>query len=74
MARNDQALDDQTARDSRTTDVIPGPRTEEPPSGDPPWTQARRTPRHTHPRSEYWDHEAARWTSRSALPGPRRRA
>ena len=76
MARTDQALDDQahddqTVRDSRTTGVIPGPRTDEPPSGDLPLNQARRTPRSTRPRSEYWDHETARWTSRSALPGPR---
>jgi hypothetical protein len=63
VARTDQALGDHTVRDSHTTDVIPGPRTDEPPSGDLPWT--------TRPRSEYWDHETARWTSRSALPGPR---
>ena len=66
MARNDQ-----TARDSRTTDVIPGPRTDEPPSGDLPRTHARRPSGDTRLRSEYWDHETARWTSRSALPSPR---
>jgi hypothetical protein len=65
------ALDHQTVRDSRLADVIPGPRAAEPPSGELPWTDPRPFPPGTHPRSEYWNHETASWTSRAPFPGPR---
>ena len=49
--------------------ALPGPRTAEP----DPWliSGTARLSRTTRPRSEYWDVENARWTSRAVIPGLR---
>jgi len=59
------------ATDART-DVVPGPRRSEPPTGDAAWVEPWLFARGSRPRSEYWDVEAARWSSRSSIPAPRR--
>ncbi len=58
-----------TVQDTRT-DVVPAPRTAA--TGDAAWVEPWLFARGTRPRSEYWDVEAARWTSRSSIPAPRR--
>jgi hypothetical protein len=62
-----------TVQDSRTTDVVPGPRT----AGTVPGTDGAswiepQFARRTRPPSQYWDVETASWTSRSSVPSPRR--
>ncbi len=63
-------LDDATVLDGRTTDAIPAPRTSTS-SLDVPWLMPGRFSRSIRPRSEYWDVETARWTSRPVVPAPR---
>ncbi len=65
-------LDDSIVQDPRTADLVPGPRTAEPAQvGQAPWPEPWLPTRGTRPRSEYWDVETARWTSRSPVPVPR---
>ena len=55
------------ATDART-DVVAAPRPSAP-TGDAAWVEPWLFARGTRPRSEYWDVEAARWTSRLVDPG-----
>jgi hypothetical protein len=50
------------------TDVVPTPRSA---TGEAAWVEPWLYSRSAHPRSEYWDVENARWTSRRAVPDPR---
>ena len=65
------SVDQSTPQDTRT-DVVPAPRSTEPRTGDAAWIDPWLFPRGSRPRSEYWDVETARWTSRPVVPGPRR--
>ncbi len=51
--------------------LVPAPRSAEPPTGDAAWVEPWLHARGSRPRSEYWDVETARWTSRPVVPGPR---
>jgi hypothetical protein len=65
------SLDDVILRDSRTSDGVPGPRTTEQ-TRAVPWVEPGQVTRRSRPPSEYWDVAQARWTTRSAVPQPRR--
>jgi hypothetical protein len=60
--------DDATVLDRLVTDAVPAPRTAGSARG---WTEPVQYARGTRPRSDYWDVENARWTSRRAVPAPR---
>jgi hypothetical protein len=60
-----------TVQETTRTDVVPSARRAEPATGDAAWVEPWLYPRSTHPRSEYWDVETARWTTRPAIPAPR---
>jgi hypothetical protein len=57
-----------TVQDTRT-DVVPAQRSAA--TGDAAWVEPWLYSRSTRPRSEYWDVENARWTSRPTVPAPR---
>jgi len=63
---------DTTAHDTTRTGAVPAPRTPAPPTGEAAWIEPWLLRRGARPRSEYWDVETARWTSRPAVPAPRR--
>ena len=56
-----------TVQDTRT-DIVPAPRSA---TGEAAWVEPWLHSRSTRPRSEYWDVESARWTSRPLVPAPR---
>ena len=63
------SLDESTLQGNRN-DVVPVPRSAGPATGDAwiePWLHVRVS----RPRTEYWDVETARWTSRPVVPAPR---
>ena len=60
--------DDASPTQRTRTQAVPAPRI----SQMAPWPEPGRSTRSTRPRSEYWDVESARWTTRSPLPAPRR--
>ena len=64
------SVDRSTRQDTRTG-VVPAPRSVEPRTGDAAWIDPWLFPRGSRPRSEYWDVETARWTTRPVVPGPR---
>jgi hypothetical protein len=57
-----------TVQETTRTDAVPGPRRAA--TGEAAWVEPWLY-RGTRPRSEYWDVENARWTSRRAVPAPR---
>jgi hypothetical protein len=71
MTVPDTTAPDATAHETRT-DVVPPPRTPAPPTGEAAWLEPWLIRRGARPRSEYWDVATARWTSRPAVPAPRR--
>jgi len=62
-------LRDTAVRETTPTDVVPSPRTSA--TGDAAWVEPWLYPRKIRPRTEYWDVETARWTTRPAVPAPR---
>ena len=57
--------DDVTPLNGTRIAAVPAPRAA-------PGVLGPEPPRRTRPLSEYWDVEAARWTTRSPVPAPRR--
>jgi hypothetical protein len=63
------SVDESTLQVTRT-DVVPA-RTAAAPTGDAAWIEPWLHARGSRPRSQYWDVETVRWTSRPVVPGPR---